>query len=536
MTWDNQRKQQFRHALQDVYRSYSALQIFVRDAIDRNLAEIVEQSGLTSAAFELVEWSEAKGEIDRLYAAFCLENDYHPLATSIDASTDAGLNLHNSGAFTSPTSSSSSSGSMSNPGSNSGSNSGSNPGRIINIQGGGYHETHLHDRTQYAEGDINNQTDQHREQKGLNINDQGQVTIQHQEIHYHGSSSPSVVSNSSVTPSVTPQPTIARGDRYVSHTAIEGVCQAALTNNGALIRIKAPHQMGKTELAARLCDFAETQSYDCVVIDFQKFNPSQLTNLDQFWRCLCQMIIDQLDIETPLDTHWNTALLGSNSSCEKYLEKAVLKQIDQALILILENVDRLFEELTIAEQVFRLIRAFHERAKISKVWRKLRQVLTYSTEPLAKLDFANTHYSPFNVGKEIELPSLAPMQVAHLAEQFGLQLNEAAIAQLMTDFGGHPALLQQAFDRLAFDPTLELTTLYTQAQHPASSHLRNLTHQLDACGLTEIMARVAGATEPIAIPEAKAYALYRLGLVDWDGDRRRVKPRCRLYRDRFASV
>jgi hypothetical protein len=60
MSWDNVRQKQFREALQDVYRSYSALQIFVRDAIDRNLAEIVEQSGLMDAAFKLLDWARRR--------------------------------------------------------------------------------------------------------------------------------------------------------------------------------------------------------------------------------------------------------------------------------------------------------------------------------------------------------------------------------------------------------------------------------------------------------------------------------------------
>ena len=520
MTWDNQRKQQFRHALQDVYRSYSALQIFVRDAIDRNLAEIVEQSGLTSAAFELVEWSEARGEIDRLYAAFCMENDHHPFAMSIDASTDLGLNPHNSGAFTLPTSSSSSSGSMS--------NSGANSGRIINTQGGGYHETHLHDRAQYAEGNINNQTDQRREQKGVNVNDQAQVTIQHQEIHYYGS--PPASNNMPIARHQT-----SNGDRYISPDGIEGVCQAALTNNGALLRIKAPHQMGKTELAARLCQFAETQDYDCVVINFRAVEAGQLATLDRFWRWFCQTIADELEIDTPLDAHWNTELLGCNASCEKYLQRAVLKQTSQALVLILENVDRLFEELPIAEEVFRSVRAWHEKAKTSKPWRKLRQVLTYSTEPLAKLDFANTNHSPFNVGEQVELKSLSSVQVANLATLFGLTFNEASIAQLMDDFGGHPALLKQAFERLAADPSLDLAAVYDEALRPISPHLRALDQQLNEHGLREGMAQVVRAKEPIVIESSVAYALYRLGLVNWGRDQR-VTPRCRLYRDRFASA
>jgi len=516
INWDHNNKRILREALQSVYLSYSRLKIFVRDALDISLENEVQTAGLEIVTFELVEWSKSKGLIDRLYLAFCRENPHYSLTTRLNQFPDQRSNQPIA-PHTLPT------------------NTTNTPVININNQGGDYDE--VNNQGTYAQGDIDNSVDNRREQKGMIVNDQANVTIHHQEIHYHphANHSNSELPNSSAVAPVVKAVVKASDDRYVSHAAIEGVCQAALTNNGALLRIKAPHQMGKTSLAERLYAFAETQEYTPVLVDFQTIENSQVANLNQFWLWLCQKIADDCGVDVPLEKYWDQERLGSNSSCERYLQNAVLKSIPNALVLILENVDRLFDELVIAEEVFRLLRAFHEKAKTSKPWQKLRQVLTYSTEPLAKLDFANTHYSPFNVGKEIELLSLSAAQVQELAIQFGFSMQPEAIEQFMIDFGGHPALIQQVFHRLLENPQLDLGAIYHEVLHPTNAYLRMLDHQLTICNLQEVMAQIAQATEPIAINSKTAYALYRLGLVNWTADHQRVFPRCRLYRDRFRS-
>ncbi|MGD1852443.1 MAG: AAA-like domain-containing protein [Cyanophyceae cyanobacterium] len=508
MTWTKDRKKQFRETLQDVYRSYGELRIFVEDGIEVRLPEISQNDSLTIAAFNLINWADSKGRLQDLYLAFCAANPKHAFSQSADgnaAGADAAL--------------------------------GQSEGRTISTNGGDYRETR--NEGQYAEGNIYNKTvysnsgDRPTNQQGINSNDGSTVNIG-TLIQNYGASG-----DGQSTPESVSIPAALEGDRYVSHGAIEEECRVSLVEDGAVVRIKAPHQMGMTELAVRLCQFAGAQDYDCVVIDFQAVQTEQLTELDRFWRWFCQTIADELDIDTPLDKHWNTELVGSNSSCEKYLQKAILKQTDKALVLILENVDRLFAEetLAIADEVFRLVRAFHEKAKTSKPWRKLRQMFTYSTEPTAELNSAMQNRSPFNVGMVSELPKLSGEQVMRLAGQFGLQLTAQDGAQLMDYFGGHPALVQMGFRQLRRSPRA-IADLYAEAQKPIgpySAHLDVLEARLISCEQLATMQLVARSPEPVAIEKNAACALYKLGLIDWEIDYLRVKPRCRLYRDRFAA-
>ena len=71
-------KTRFRKALLDVYRSYSELSIFVRDAIDKNLEEIAGSGeGLEIVAFKLLEWADAKRCLTELYACFYENHPNH---------------------------------------------------------------------------------------------------------------------------------------------------------------------------------------------------------------------------------------------------------------------------------------------------------------------------------------------------------------------------------------------------------------------------------------------------------------------------
>jgi hypothetical protein len=332
-------------------------------------------------------------------------------------------------------------------------------------------------------------------------------------------------------------------DPYVSHRAIEGVCQAALTNDGALLRIKAPHKMGKTELLSRLKQFAEDQNYDPVMINLRAIDAQHLEGLDQFWRWLCQTIADDLEIDTPLDQYWD-AERGSNASCTAYLTKAVLPKVDRALVLMLDNVDGLFEHEAIARECFKLFRAWFEDARHRQSWRKLRQVLTYATEPLTVLNFADANHSPFNVGKAIDLPGFNSEQIHELITNFGFQFSASEINQLTELLGGHPELWRLALETLeAGQDSIE--SFCHAALRPMgiySGHLMELETLLDRCQQREIMGEIARSSEALKIDlrstekKNSAYTLYRLGLIDWLDDHERVVPRCGLYRQYFRRV
>ena len=78
MAWTKDNKKGFRLALQDVYRDYSSLEIFVADGLGWSLPTIASSDqDLNKVAFALIKRAEAKGRLDALYEDFRRENPGH---------------------------------------------------------------------------------------------------------------------------------------------------------------------------------------------------------------------------------------------------------------------------------------------------------------------------------------------------------------------------------------------------------------------------------------------------------------------------
>ncbi len=73
--WTQSNKKEFRESICQVYFRLGELRRFVSDAIDYNLDTITNVNlAINDIAFELVEWSAAKGYLDRLFDYFIEEN------------------------------------------------------------------------------------------------------------------------------------------------------------------------------------------------------------------------------------------------------------------------------------------------------------------------------------------------------------------------------------------------------------------------------------------------------------------------------
>ena len=77
---------------------------------------------------------------------------------------------------------------------------------------------------------------------------------------------------------------------YIDRPPIESRCYETIAQPGALIRIKAPRQMGKTSLMARILHRAEQQGSRTVALSFQLANRKIFANSDTFLQWFCASI------------------------------------------------------------------------------------------------------------------------------------------------------------------------------------------------------------------------------------------------------
>ncbi len=189
---------------------------------------------------------------------------------------------------------------------------------------------------------------------------------------------------------------------YVERQPIETDCYREILQPGALIRIKAPRQMGKTSLMARILNYAKEQGYEAIPLSFQRADSQLFTNLDQFLRWFCEQVGRRLKRLNQLEDYWQG--YGSKDKCNAYLEECILGEIDSPIVLGLDEVDLVFPHQEIADDFFGLLRSWYESARYgdfgSELWEKLRLVVVHSTEAYIPL---NINQSPFNVGMTVEL-------------------------------------------------------------------------------------------------------------------------------------
>lgn len=92
---------------------------------------------------------------------------------------------------------------------------------------------------------------------------------------------------------------------YVKRPPIEARCFEAIAKPGALIRIKAPRQMGKTSLMARVLQQAEAQGCLKVPLSFQLADGKVFADLDKFLQWFCASIGRRLKLPNQIKEYWD---------------------------------------------------------------------------------------------------------------------------------------------------------------------------------------------------------------------------------------
>lgn len=323
---------------------------------------------------------------------------------------------------------------------------------------------------------------------------------------------------------------------YIDRVPHEAQCYKEILHPGALIRLKAPRQMGKTSLMARILDRARERGYRTVPLSFQHADRAVFTNLNELLRWFCARITRKLRLPHQVDEYW-TDTYGSKDNCTAYFEDVLLPQSDTPLVLGLDEVDRVFQYPKIADDFFGLLRAWYEEAgygdRDSHLWEKLRLVVVHSTEVYIPLD---VNQSPFNVGLPIELSELNPEQVLDLARRHGLNWQVHQVEKLMGIVGGHPYLVRLALYNI-IERQFTLEELVAIAPTEAGlygdhlrRHLWNLQQHPD---LEAAFRLVVTQDRPIELESVLAFKLHSLGLVQLQGNQ--VTPRFHLYRQYFSD-
>ncbi len=330
-----------------------------------------------------------------------------------------------------------------------------------------------------------------------------------------------------------PEGQVELGSRfYIQRPPIEKDSCETVLKPGALIRIKAPRQMGKSSLLSRTLAYAKYKGNQVAHLYFQEADSDVFRELDSFLQWFCASIASELNLNDNLAEYWQ-GVLGSKNKCTKYFQRYLLTSIESPLVLGLDEVDLIFQYPKIASDFFGLLRAWHEKAKNEDVWKKLRLVIVHSKEVYIPL---NINQSPFNVGLPIELPELTLSQIADLVNRHQLDWQPENVEKLMALTGGHPYLVRQALYQIARG-RIDLSKLFELAPTEEGiygDHLRRqLSYLREDPEIMEAFKDLVASDRPLHVESHLAFKLRSLGLVKLQGNQ--IIPMCNLYYQYFRE-
>lgn len=319
---------------------------------------------------------------------------------------------------------------------------------------------------------------------------------------------------------------------YVARPA-DSEAYEVVGRDGETIKVKGCRQMGKTSLLVRVRDHALTHQHPVLFIDFQMLDKEQLRDLDTLLYVIGTWIAEEFKTNQSPDAYWSSKL-GAKDKLTRFMNAEVLGHSEKSVVLILDEVDRIFHFQDYRDDFFGLIRAWHNRRAMSPIWKRLNIVLSYATE--AALFIQDLNQSPFNVGLDLALEDFDSSQVLSLNELHDSPLKtQSEMEELMGLVGGHPYLLRKSlYEMVAHKmPLRELKVRALNDDGPFADHLRHYLFWLESHPEFQVAMKTALHEKMIA-NDIDFYRLQSAGLVR-GADRTFVLPRCGLYAQYFRK-
>lgn len=328
-------------------------------------------------------------------------------------------------------------------------------------------------------------------------------------------------------------------DFYVERPPFESQCyETIFSQQGALVRVKAPHRMGKTWFVEQVLSKVKENQYQFATLSFYDADSAVFTDLQTFLKWFCSDIGNSLELPNQLEEQWKNDL-GDVMSCTDYVEKYLLSDINVPLVLVLDDVDLVFEQSLVANDFCRLLKTWYDKAirarSRSSAWRNLRLVIVHSTDIYAALDI---HHSPLaGVGTVFSLRKFHLNEVTQLVQRYALHWEMKQIEQIMALTGGNPYLIHEALNYLMLHPEMKIEKFLQDAVTeigPYYNHLGQLLSTLQHNpNLIAAFKEVVNSRTSIKVKSPYVFQLDRMGLVEVKESG--VLSSCELYSQYFSN-
>jgi hypothetical protein len=318
---------------------------------------------------------------------------------------------------------------------------------------------------------------------------------------------------------------------YMKREIDSRISDLLLFKAGVTLRIKGSRQMGKSSIFAHLYQYLKDNGRRVLYLDFQRLDESHFENLSSLLSYLANLIALKLNTNNQPTIYWQSPL-GSKDKLSQFVEVEVLEKTDAPITLLIDEVDRVFNE-DYRDDFFSLIRAWHGQRAYEPLWEKLNVGLAYSTE--AFMFIRDLNQSPFNVGDAFELTDFNRVQIQELSRRHNHPVrDDNEMDKFVEIFGGHPYLVRKALYDLVVQklPVDRLIGIACNEDGPFGDHLHRYLWRFDED--SDLRLAMQSVIRDHKCPRDDLfYRLQSAGLVKGT-DRYNVSPRCGLYEQYFG--
>lgn len=238
---------------------------------------------------------------------------------------------------------------------------------------------------------------------------------------------------------------------YIERRLIDERCKNEIRQPAAFIRIKSPRKMGKTSLLYRIVESFEAgyENYSTVFIDSSKTKFEVLTDFYNLCKWLCSTVSNRLEREDKTEQYFSPNRNNTIVTTERYFSEEILSS-EQPIVLVIDNVDTIFEKTDIAQSFCNMIASWHRESKVpnryGELWANLRIVLAHATNVYIGWDI---HKSPLEgIGYVPYLSGWNEQEISQYAEIYGVRLTKTETETLINLVDGHPYLIKIAVEYL----------------------------------------------------------------------------------------
>jgi hypothetical protein len=204
-------------------------------------------------------------------------------------------------------------------------------------------------------------------------------------------------------------------------------------------------QMGKSSLRVRTMQRLQAEGITCAVVDltaigFQNITPEQWYAGIVHTLATSFNLLDQVDI----GNWWcQRQFLSPVKRFNEFIREVLLKLVPENIVIFLDEIDSVLSLNFRVDEFFAAIRACYNNRAYQPEYNRL----TFTTLGVATPSdlIQNNNFTPFNIGKAIELCGFQFQEALILAEGFEGKVNDAkaVLKEVLEWTGGQPFLTQK---------------------------------------------------------------------------------------------